>query len=97
ETPYDSVVESRAGSYWNLVEPYALASGLLTKQQADGALRYLLAHGSRLLGLVRAGAYSLYGRAPFPVSGTDEVYGVNVARFLAAEDAADQLVLSLYG
>jgi hypothetical protein len=55
-------------------------------------------HGSRLLGLVRAGAYALYGReAPFPVSGTDEVYGVNVARFLADNDRADQLALSLYG
>ena len=29
--------------------------------------------------------------------GTDQVYGINVARFLADGDAADQLVLSLYG
>jgi hypothetical protein len=98
ETPYASVVESRSGSYWNLVAPYALASGLLSPSQEEGALRYMLAHGSRLLGLVRAGAYALYGRsAPFPTSGTDEVYGVNVARFLAALDEPDQLVLSLYG
>ena len=55
-------------------------------------------HGSRLLGLVRAGAYALYGRdAPFPVSGTDQVYGLNVARFLADDDEPDELVLSLYG
>ena len=66
--------------------------------ESKGALRYLLLHGSRLLGLVRAGGYALYGRdAPPPVSGTDQVYGVNTARFLAAEDEADQLVLSLYG
>jgi hypothetical protein len=98
ERPYASVVQSRAGSYWNLVAPYALASGLLDRAQEQGALRYLLAHGSRLLGLVRAGGYALYGRtAPFPTSGTDEVYGVNVARFLAAMDEPDQLVLSLYG
>ena len=55
-------------------------------------------HGSRLLGLVRAGAYALYGReAPFPVSGTDQVYGINASRFLADRGEADQLVLSLYG
>ena len=30
-------------------------------------------------------------------SGTDQVYGVNASRFLAAEDEPDQLVLSLYG
>jgi len=30
-------------------------------------------------------------------SGTDQVYGVNASRFLAAEDEPDELVLSLYG
>ena len=57
----------------------------------------MLRHGSRLLGLVRAGAYSLYGKPTYPVSGTDQVYGLNVARFLADNDRPDQLVLSLYG
>lgn len=100
ERPYDSAIESREGSYWNLVAPYALASGLFAPggAQAKGALRYLLTHGSRFLGLVRAGAYALYGlSAPFPTSGTDQVYGLNVARFLADNDQPDQLVLSLYG
>ena len=99
ETPYDALTASRAGSYWNLVAPYALASGLFEpgSPQAAGALRYLLRHGSRLLGLVRAGAYSLYSDPVHPVSGANHVYGTSVARFLAANDQADQLVLSLYG
>lgn len=99
EQPYDSVTETRLGSYWNLVMPYALASGLLRPGSAEtrGALRYLLRHGSRLLGTVRAGAYALYPDPTFPTSGTDQVYGINVARFLADNDEADQLVLSLYG
>jgi hypothetical protein len=100
ETPYDTLTASRSGSYWNLVMPYALASGLFAPGSAEarGALGYMLGHGSRLLGLVRAGGYALYGKTPrYPVSGTDEVYGLNVARFLADNDQADQLVLSLYG
>ena len=100
EKPYESVTESRAGGYWNLVTPYAFASGLFTpgSAQANGVLRYMHLHGSRLLGLVRAGAYSLYGLEPvYPVSGTNPVYGLNVARFLADNDRPDQLVLSLYG
>ena len=100
EKPYGSLVEARLGSYWNLVVPYALSSGFFVPggPEATGAWRYMTLHGSRLLGLVRAGAYALYGRsAPFPVSGTDEVYGNNVSRFLADNDRADQLVLSLYG
>ncbi len=100
ERPYHRLTATRAGSYWNLVVPYALASGLFQpgSAEAEGAMRYLLLHGSRMLGLVRAGAYALYGRtAPFPTSGTDQVYGLNVARFLAQNDRPDQLALGLYG
>jgi hypothetical protein len=100
ETPYESVTESRPGGYWNLVAPYAFASGLFApgSPQATGILRYLRLHGTRLLGLVRAGAYSLYGLEPVPpASGVNPVYGLNAARFLADNDLPDRLVLSLYG
>ena len=99
ERAYGSVTEARLGSYWNLVMPYALASGLFERggTRADGIFRYTLLHGSRLLGLVRAGAYRLYGEGGFPRGGTDEVYGNSLARFLADNDAPDRLVLSLYG
>jgi hypothetical protein len=100
ERPYASVTQQRLGSYWNLVMPYALASGFFAPRgrEASGVLRYMLLHGSRLLGLVRAVGYALYGRtAAPPVSGTDAVYGNAVARFLADNDQADQLVLSMYG
>jgi hypothetical protein len=79
--------------------PYALASGLFPvgSAEAEGIFRYMRLHGSRLLGLVRAGAYALYSEPRFPTGGTDEVYGINVARFLADADEADELVLGLYG
>ncbi len=98
--PFDALTRSRLGSYWNLVMPYALASGFFAPhgRQANEILRYMLRHGSRLLGLVRAGAYALYGgKTPYPFTGTDQVYGLAVARFLADNDRPDQLVLSLYG
>ena len=99
ERPYRLLVEERLGSYWNLVVPYALASGILPpgSPQARGVLRYLERHGSRLLGIVRAGAYALYGRDAYPASGTNHVYNTSLARFLADNDRADELVLSLYG
>jgi hypothetical protein len=98
-TPFARVTASRTGSYWNLVLPYALASGLFPphSREAQGVLEFMLRHGSRLLGLVRAGGYSLYGHPVYPISGTDESYGTNVARFLADNDVPGQLVLSLYG
>lgn len=97
--PYGAVTASRLGSYWNLVMPYALASGLFPPggAHAAGVFNYMSRHGSRLLGLVRAGAYALYRDPVYPTSGTDQVYGINVSRFLADNDKADQLVLSLYG
>ena len=99
ERPYKRLTATRLGSYWNLVMPYALASGIVEpgSRRAHGVLRYLLRHGSRVLGLVRADAYTLYGNSRLRKSGTDQVYGLNVARFLADNDRADQLVLSLYG
>src|SRR5262249_11004511 len=97
--PFGALTASRPASYWNLVMPYALASGFFPPRhpQTRAILRYMLGHGSRLLGLVRAAAYSIYGKPRYPVSGTDQVYGLNVARFLADNDLPDQLDLSLYG
>jgi hypothetical protein len=99
ERPYGSVTESRAGSYWNLVMPYALASGLFAPGgvQARGIQRYLELHGGRLLGVVRAGAYALYRDPVFPTSGTDHVYNINNARFLADNGRAEDMALGLYG
>src|SRR5262249_17088881 len=84
--PYGRVTAATQGSYWTLVMPYALASRLFEPggREARGIWRYMRLHGSLLLGLVRAGAYALYGRhAPFPTGGTDEVYGLHLSRFLA--------------
>src|SRR5581483_11103510 len=70
-----TVLATRATSYWNLVIPYVLASGLLPRdsRQAHAALLYLERHGSLLLGQVRMNAYSLRESTGVP-TGTDDVY-----------------------
>ena len=97
--PYRQITASRAGSYWNLVLPYGLASGFVAPgtHLSDGVIRYLLNHGGRLLGVTRADAHIIYDKPRYPNSGLGQVYGLNVSRFLADNDRADQLVLSLYG
>ncbi len=99
EQPYESVTQSQEGSYWNLVMPYALASGLFPpgSPEAVGMHRYMANHGSRLLGLVRFRAFTNSGKPGYRSPGVDDVYGTNVVRFLADNDEPDQLVLSLYG
>jgi hypothetical protein len=97
QRPFGRLTDSREGSYWNLVMPYALASGWFPAHSsaARGVLRYLLAHGARMLGVPRTYARTVYGdRAG---SGLAQVYGLNASRFFADNDQADQLVLSLYG
>ena len=97
--PFDRLTSSRDGSYWNLVMPYVLASGLFDQRgpTARGIWRYMVGHGSLLLGLVRADAARLYRGEPSPASGIDQVYGLELARFLADADLPERLILSLYG
>ncbi len=96
--PYDQLTKTREGSYWNLVMPYALASGFFPahSRSARGLVHYVLAHGSRLLGVPRADAHIIYSNKPYG-SGLGEVYGLSMSRFMADNDHPDQLVLSLYG
>jgi hypothetical protein len=99
EPPYDNLTLSKRGSYWNLVMPYVLASGFFRPKSADalGLLRYLQNHGSRFLGLVRFSPHTGVTNPGYEAPGSDDVYGTNVARFLADNDQPDQLLLSLYG
>lgn len=87
-TPYDQITATTLGGYWNLVAWYGFAAGAYPpgSTQAQATLKYAYDHGSRLLGLLRARD-----------SATDDVYGVEQANFLADNDQADQLDLSLYG
>jgi hypothetical protein len=97
QRPFDRITASRDGSYWNLVMPYAFASGWFPahSRASRGILEYLLWHGARLLGVPRTYARTVYGDAPG--SGLAQVYGLSSSRFLADNDQPDQIVLSLYG
>jgi hypothetical protein len=106
EQPYADLTASREGSYWNLVIPDALASGLIRPGSTDaaGVVRYLLGHGSRLLGLLRFNYYPVpvgdtrVGGLPgYRASGSDDVYNLGLVQFLADNHESDQLVLTLYG
>jgi hypothetical protein len=87
-TAFDPITATTLGGYWNLVAWYGYAAGAYApgSPQAEATLKYAYDHGSRLLGLLRARDGAV-----------DDVYGVEQANFLADNDQADQLVLSLYG
>jgi hypothetical protein len=97
QKPFARITSTRDGSYWNLVMPYAFASGWFVPHSATsrGIARYLLGHGSRLLGVQRTYARTVYGDATG--AGLAQVYDLSASRFFADNDEPDQLVLSLYG
>ena len=99
EAPYPNLTASRAGSYWNLVIPDALASGLIPpgSKEAEGVIDYLLDHGSRLLGLLRFDFGRPNDLPGYTVSGADDVYELSLERFLADNDQAGLLALTVYG
>jgi hypothetical protein len=94
---FGRLTASRDGSYWNLMMPYAFSSGWFAPHTnaSRGILRYLLRHGSRLLGVPRTYAGTVYGGAGG--AGLAQVYGLGMSRFFADNDQPDQLDLSLYG
>jgi hypothetical protein len=108
EQPHEFLPATRLGSYWNLVAPYALASGLFDFEtdHAKRLLRYMDLHGAFFLGLTRFGG--LYepvppigevapeGTAGFKTTGIDNPMGFPALRFLAEMDQPDRIVLALY-
>ena len=96
--PYPRITATRDGSYWNLVMPYAFASGFFPPGggEAKGILRYLSLHGSRSRRDARRRAHRLRP-ANIVGDGLGEVYVLNQSRFLADNDQPDQLALTLYG
>ena len=97
QRPFGRITATRDGSYWNLVMPYAFASGWFPAHSSAsrGIIRYLLQHGARMLGVPRTYARTVYGDDRG--AGLAQVYGLGISRFLADNDQPDQLVLTLYG
>ncbi|MEU9481914.1 hypothetical protein [Streptomyces sp. NPDC048191] len=88
ERPWDPITAQLLGGYWNLVSHYGFASGVYDPHspEARATLQYILQHGGRMLGLLRARDYA-----------DNDVYEVEQLKFLAANDQPDQMVLSFYG
>ncbi len=111
-TPYDKVTNHYLGSYWNLIMPYAMATGLFEPGSAiaTGLRDYLDKHGALFLGLTRFNlstadvgvcqnvpANQWPAIAGYKSSGIDQQYGYSLMRFYADNRESDRLDLSFYG
>ena len=108
EGPHESLTGTRLANYWNLVAPYALATGILPPGSAlaQGVLDFLASHGAWLLGLTRynglydpptpIGSWREDGTGGYRSPGIDNAFGVQILPFLADNGQADRLGLALY-
>jgi hypothetical protein len=104
--PFEFLPATREGNYWNLVFPYALTSGILSRDQQRDILSYMDGHGAFFLGLTRfSGLYepipeqgdiSPDGTAGYKVAGIDNAFGIHHMRLLANLEEADRVGLCLY-
>lgn len=102
--PYPHITDTKYGSYWNLCFPYVATTGLLETDLLSGYYQYLKNYGAFLLGMVRfnyypveVGSYKEDGLSGYKTTGVDNVYGLNLSRFISMMDDPDRIVLSFYG
>ncbi|MFA9480308.1 hypothetical protein ACERK3_18710 [Phycisphaerales bacterium AB-hyl4] len=99
-TPTGQLTKTTLGSYWALVAPYAIASGVLpTDHPAQSAmLDTYQQRGGLCASLVRWTPQSDYNTTTTLLEcGIDDLYGAGLVEAWARTDDADQLELALYG
>ncbi len=110
--PTGRITDSREGSYWNLIMPYALGSGLIDPESriGKGLNKFLTTHGGLFLGLTR---FNLSGEPVescqtrpagvwpaadgYRSSGIDQQYGWSYVKYLDQLGDADRLGVTFYG
>lgn len=106
ELPYTSITETRIGSYWNLVIPYAFATGYwpMDGPEMGRIADYMHGHGATFLGMLRfnyyptpIGSFRRDGLPGYYTTGVDNVYLPAYLRMIAAQDMAERQVLTFYG
>jgi hypothetical protein len=96
EKPSDRLTDSKLGSYWNLMAPYILGSGVFGPgaPRERAVVDYLHEHGGVCLGLIRFHQHSgLFANE----DGLDDLYGLRYNLTLLRLDEVDRALVSFYG
>jgi hypothetical protein len=96
ESPYDPITGSKMGSYWNLMAPYVIGSGVFGPgdKRETWLIEYLQQHGGIAMGMIRFDQHSgLFGNE----AGIDDLYTLRYTDKLAERDDVDRVLTSFYG
>jgi hypothetical protein len=96
EKPYDPLTGSMLGSYWDLIAPYMLGSGMFGPGSARerAIIDYLQERGGVCMGMIRFNQHSgLYANG----DAVDDNYGLRYTVKLLQLDEVDRALVSFYG
>ena len=96
EEVHDPITATRLGSYWNLVVPQLLFSGVLPAQSktTGDMLRYVQTKGGLCMGMLRVQSNRGYW---VNVQNIDDLYTTRYALALLKRDEPDRALVSFYG
>jgi hypothetical protein len=96
ESPYDVLTATRRGSYYDLMLPYVIGSGIFDSgsERETWMLKYLQEHGGLCMGMIRFHQHSgLFANE----NGLDDLYGLRYDDALLRRDEPEQAIVSFYG
>jgi hypothetical protein len=96
EKPYDQLTSTKLGSYWNLLAPYVIGSGVFGPGSERGRwmVDYLQEHGGICMGMIRFHQHSgLFANE----DALDDLYGLRYTLKLLELDEVDRALVSFYG
>jgi hypothetical protein len=96
EKPYDMTTATRRGTYYNLMVPYVIGSGIFGNgsERETSMLRYLEEHGGLCMGMMRIHQHSgLFANE----DGVDDLYTLRYADALLRRDEPERALVSFYG
>ncbi|MCX6376815.1 MAG: hypothetical protein NTU88_12420, partial [Armatimonadetes bacterium] len=96
ERPYETLTDTMIGSYWCLIIPYVLGSGVFgdDSERVGHILDYLHQHGGICMGMIRFDQHSgLFANE----KGVDDLYTLRYTLALLRRDDVDRALVSFYG
>jgi hypothetical protein len=96
EEPYEPVTGTKMGSYWNVMTPYVLASGVYRydSETATSLIRYLQEKGGLCMGLLRSRPNPTFW---VDLNNVNDLYGLRYTMTLLQRDEPDRALVSFYG
>lgn len=96
EKPCDRLTDTKLGSYWCLMSPYVLGSGVFGPgaRQDRAIVDYLHEHGGVSMGMIR---FNPHAKNTIYEIGVDDLYGLRYSIKLLELDEVERALTSFYG